>query len=237
MSSCSPLKPTEDMTTASIDLLRSWLKNVLEVGAARWLDDEIDRQHNALDERRLGIALGLVGRKLPRSNLSLSSIDIASAQALRSGWRPDTWRTDEAARVALVLATWRGEKPPFAASVDRLCATGELTEHVACVKGFAIFPSPEGLTSRARKAVRSSIQPLFEAIACQNPYPADYFDEAAYNQMIVKCVFSDIPIETVVGLADRRNKDLVRMLRDLVSERHAAGRTVPEPVLHYIDSI
>jgi hypothetical protein len=55
--------------------------------------------------------------------------------------------------------------------------------------------------------------------------------------MIVKCVFSGIPIEAIVGLVDRRNGDLVRMLRDLTSERHAAGRTVPESVLRYIDSI
>jgi hypothetical protein len=144
------------------------------------------------------------------------------------------WGTDEAARVALLLATWTGDEAAFAARVDRLCATGELTEHVACLKGFAVFPAPARLLARARAAVRSSMQPPFEAIACHNPYPADHFDEAVYNQMVVKCVFSGVPIETVVGLDERRNAELVRMMRDLASERRAAGRLLPDAVHQFI---
>jgi hypothetical protein len=139
-----------------------------------------------------------------------------------------------AARVALLLATCSGDEAAFAARVDRLCATGELTEHVAALKGFAVFPAPASLLSRARAAVRSSMQPPFEAIACHNPYPADHFDEAVYNQMVVKCVFSGVPIETVVGLDERRNAELVRMMRDLVSEWRAAGRLLPDAVHQFI---
>jgi hypothetical protein len=39
----------------------------------------------------------------------------------------------------------------------------------------------------------------------------------------------------MVGLTERRNRELVAMLRDLVSERHAAGRPLPEPVHRYIE--
>lgn len=234
MSSSASLRKINETAAAAIDLLRHWLGRMLQAEAARWLDAEIDRQRNVLDERRLGIALGLAGRRLGRAHLSLSAADVAAAQALRGGWRPDTWGTDEAAQVALMLATWTGEEEAFAGRVDRLCVTGELTEHVACLKGFAVFPAPERLLSRAREAVRSSVQPLFEAIACQNPYPADYFDEAAYNQMVVKCVFSGVEIGTIIGLDERRNDDLVRMMRDLVSERHAAGRVVPKSVHRWI---
>jgi hypothetical protein len=87
---------------------------------------------------------------------------------------------------------------------------------------------------RAREAIRSSVQPVFEAIACDNPYPADYFEDPAYNQMIVKCVFTGVPIEKIVGLDQRRNAALLSMLRDLVSERHAAARAVPVSVLQWI---
>jgi hypothetical protein len=220
---------------AAVEMLRRWLTRTLSAEAAQWLDAEIDHQRGGLDERRLGLALGLAGRRVGRADLSLSAADLASAQALRSRWRPDTWSTDDAARVTLVLVTWTSDEELFAARVERLCATGELTEHAACLKGFAVFPAPNRLLGRAREAVRSSVQPLFEAMACQNPYPADYFDRAAYNQMIVKCVFSGVPIEKVVGLNERRNDDLVRMMRDLVSERHAAERTVADSVHRYID--
>jgi hypothetical protein len=236
MSSATPMPTVDDATAAAIDLLRRWLKRVLQAGAAQWLDAEIDRQREAADERRLGMALGLVGRRIGRIELALSGDDIAAAQALRSRWRPDMWGTDEAARVALLLATWSGDEAAFAARIDRLCATGELTEHVACLKGFAVFPAPASLLSRARAAVRSSMQPPFEAIACHNPYPADHFDDAVYSQMVVKCVFSGVPIETVVGLDERRNAELVRMMRDLVSERRAAGRLLPDAVHRFIEN-
>jgi hypothetical protein len=54
--------------------------------------------------------------------------------------------------------------------------------------------------------------------------------------MVVKCVFSGVPIETVVGLDERRNAELVRMMRDLVSERHAAGRLLPDAVHRFIEN-
>ena len=234
MSPDAPI-PTVDYAAAAVaDLLLRWLKRTLQAGAAQWLDAEIDRQRDAVDERRLGMALGLVGRRIGRAELALSADDVAAAQALHTRWRPDMWGTDEAARVALLLATWTGDDAAFAARVDRLCATGELTEHVAALKGFAVFPAPASLLSRARAAVRSSMQPPFEAIACHNPYPADHFDEAVYNQMVVKCIFSGVPIETVVGLDERRSTELVRMMRDLASERRVAGRLLPDAVHRFI---
>jgi hypothetical protein len=221
---------------AALDLLRRWLTRLIPAEAAHWLDAEIDRQRDGVDERRLGIALGLVGRRIGRADLSLSAADLAAADALRRRWRPDMWGADEAARVALVLSTWRHDAEAFATRIDRMCTTAELTEHIALLKGLAVLPAPDRLVGRARDAARSSIQLLFEAIACHNPYPAEYFDEAAYNHLVVKCVFCEVPIATIVGLDDRRNGDLVQMLRDLVSERHAAGRVLPEAVHRWIAS-
>ena len=160
MSPVAPIKTVDDAAAAVAELLRRWLKRVLQASAAQWLDAEIDRQRDGVDERRLGMALGLVGRRIGRAELALSAADVAAAQALHPRWRPDMWGTDEAARVALVLATWSGDEAAFAARVDRLCATGELTEHVAALKGFAVFPAPASLLSRAARG-----GPLVDAAA------------------------------------------------------------------------
>src|SRR3984957_20740034 len=109
MSSAAPIRTVDDAAAAA-DLLRRWLKRVLQADAAQWLNAEIDRQRSAVDERRLGMALGLVGRRIGRAELALSAADIAAAQALHSRWRPDIWGTDEAARGALLLATWTGDE-------------------------------------------------------------------------------------------------------------------------------
>jgi hypothetical protein len=219
---------------AVIAFLRRLLTRVLAPAAAQWLDTEIERAQAGVDERRLNIALGMVGRKVGRTDLAPSAEDIAAAGRLRARWEPQHWGTDEATRVAILLATHRDDDKAFAARVDRLCATGELTEHVAYLKGFAVFPAAAYLHDRAREAVRSSIAAVFAAIACANPYPHDYFDDDAWNQMVVKCVFSGLPIESILGLRERRNPELIAMLGDLVSERQVAGRAVPDEVLRYI---
>lgn len=233
MSPAAPVEPVD--AAATIDLLRGWLERRLSADALAWLDGEIARQREKFDERRLGVALGLVSRRVGRVDLALGAADVAAAQALHDRWRPDFWATDEAARVALMLATWTRDAAPFTHQIEMLCASGELTEQVACLKGFAVFPVPERLIDRARDAARSSIQPVFEALACWNPYPAKHFEAAAYNQLVVKCVFSGVQIDKIVGLDARRNDDLVRMLRDFASERHVAGRVVPQIVLEWIE--
>jgi hypothetical protein len=215
-------------------LLLDFLAQALSAEAFAWLAQEVERQEASLDERRLGIALGLSGRKLRRTPLALTKENLTTAHALIPGWQPQFWASDEAARVVLLIATHRGDDDAFAARLDRLCVTAEITEHVSYMKGLAIFPAGERLLSRAREGVRSSIAPIFEAIACRNPYPTRHFGTEAWNQMVVKCVFGGTSIDTVVGLHERRNPDLVVMLRDLVAERHAAGRPLPKAVHDFI---
>jgi hypothetical protein len=218
---------------AVLDFLRALLSRHLAPEAKDWLEGEIGRQRGGVDERRLAISLGLVGRKIGRKDLALGGDDVTTAQRLRPRWRPDTWGADEAARVAILLAAYHDDDGAFAARIDRLCTTADVTEHVACLKGFAVFPAARELHDRAREGVRSSTRPIFEAIATNNPYPFEHFDTAAWNQMVVKCVFVECPIETIVGLDERRNPELLQMLRDFISERHAAGRSLPDAVHRY----
>jgi hypothetical protein len=230
-----PDGPAETDASAALLMLRSWLAHRLPAEGLGWLDEELRRQRDTSDERRLLIALGVTGRRVGRAAIALSGAELADAESLRPGWQPGTWRTDEMARVALMLSTWQGDVEAFRRRIAGMCRSGEVSEQIACLKGFAIFPAPARLIACARDAVRSSIQPIFEAMACDNPYPADHFEAAAYNHMVVKCVFSGVPIQKIVGLEERRNDDLLQMLKDLVSERDAAGRTVPVAVRAWIE--
>jgi hypothetical protein len=219
---------------AVMTLLRRWLARPPTAAALTWLDAEIERQQAGVDERKLIIALGMAGRKIGRVDLSLAESDKLDARTLRAGWQPELWGTDEAARAMILLATYTGDDGAFSARVNRLCANAEVTELLAYLKAFAIFPAAKQLHDRAREGVRSAVKPVFEAIACHNPYPFDYFDQAAWNQMVVKAVFVGTSIKDITGITERANPDLRQMLRDLISERQAAGRSVPLDVRDYV---
>jgi hypothetical protein len=219
---------------AVMALLRRWLAAAATQTGLSWLDAEIERQQAGVDERKLIIALGMAGRKIGRIDIPLTEHDRLEARALRTGWQPELWATDEAARAAILLATFTGDDAAFANRVDRLCSNAEVSELVAYLKAFAIFPAAKHLHDRAREGVRSSVKPVFEATACHNPYPFDYFDQTAWNQMVVKAVFVGASIKSIVGITERANPDLRQMLRDLISERDAAGRSVPADVRNYV---
>ena len=233
MTSAEPHPAGNPDPAAVMSLLRGWLARSTPA-ASTWLDAEIQRQQAGVDERKLIIALGMASRKIGRADLSLSGDDRLEAGAVRAGWQPEFWGTDEAARAAILLATFGGDDGAFAARVDRLSANAEVTELLAYLKAFAIFPAAKQLHNRAREGVRSAVKPVFEAIACHNPYPFDYFDQAAWNQMVVKAVFVGSSIKSIAGLTERSNPDLRQMLRDLISEREAAGRSVPAEVSDYV---
>ena len=41
---------------------------------------------------------------------------------------------------------------------------------------------------------------MFEAIACENPYPARYFGDAAFSQLVLKADFMGLDIARIIGV-------------------------------------
>src|SRR5215208_86752 len=113
---------------------------------------------------------------LGRADLVFVDSDIKDADALRSGWDPYGLSVDQAGRIALVLACYRGDDRAFVATVESLCQTAEVNELIAFYRGLAIFPAPLLLRSRAREGIRSAMTPVFEAVAHRNPFPRTMFD-------------------------------------------------------------
>jgi hypothetical protein len=114
-----------------------------------------------------------------------------------------------------------------ARSVARVFDTGDNFERAAVLRSLNLLSGPERLVDVAVNACRTHVQDVFEALACENPYPASFFSESQINQLVLKCFFTDVPLRRVVGLKDRLNSELARMALGYASERTAAGRSVP----------
>jgi hypothetical protein len=135
---------------------------------------------------------------------------------------------DHAWRVALYLnACDRLSAEEQSELTLRLFQTGDSAERCAILRAMASTPDPAAMLGTAIEACRSNVANVFEAIACENAYPAAWFPEPAFNQMVMKAVFSGIALRRVSGLDDRLNPELERMAKDFAAERCAAGRPVP----------
>jgi hypothetical protein len=153
-------------------------------------------------------------------------VELQAAQTLRQGLDPTEWSVDQTARIAFTLAFYQGDEAGFVQQVAMLIDTAEINELLAIFRGFALFPHPEALEPKAREAIRSTMRPVYEALSHRHPYPFEFFDEAAWNQMIVKAFFLDSSIWQIQGVDERYNADLSVILILLVQERWAAGRFI-----------
>ena len=137
---------------------------------------------------------------------------------------------DELGRCALLAAAPEGEQADLVAECFR---HGELREKRAVLRSLALLPRPERFCALAIDACRSHVQPVFEAICCDSRYPAAWFPDLAFRQMVLKALFTGVALDRIHGLDARIDAELVRMTQDYASERRAAGRSVPADIDRY----
>jgi hypothetical protein len=110
--------------------------------------------------------------------------------------------------------------------VDNLFMHGDSREQEALLRALSILPDQGRFLVTAVEACRVNVQTVFEAIACENPYPGCYFPELNFNQMVLKAVFAGVSLQRIVGLSDRITPRLRGMASDHIKDRTATGRPV-----------
>jgi len=227
-------------TPTPADCLRTWLAQRLPAGPSKWLDDQCAKVV-AGNVQTLFLAFGLVPRKTGKADLALTSTELAQAAEARPGWYPRDWSVDQAARTLLLLQLPAPDAAAYVGTLDQMFAAGEVGELVALYQALPLLPHPAAHVWRARECVRTNMKAVFTALAHHNPYPSEQLDEASWNQLILKCLFVGVALDPVVGIDERSNAILTRMLTDYAHERWAAKRMVlPElwrPVGHHADDV
>jgi hypothetical protein len=208
------------------DLLARWVVERVGEEAAAWFRGRLEEVRGAIDEKPLYLALGWVPRRLGKADLRLSAAELAEAGAVRPGFDPVDWSIDQAARIALVLASYDGDDRRFKERLETLFKTADIGETITFYRGLPLYPGQELLVARAREGARSGMRPVFEAVAHRNPYPMERFDENAWNHLVLKALFIGTTLDPIQGLDARANPRLARMLCDYAHERWAAGRPV-----------
>lgn len=210
----------------AVTILSHWLHARLQDDARDWLDDRLARATSDFKPQEFYVSFGLMPRKLGKSQLDLSGAERTQAEQACAGWRPDLWNISDAGRVLLLLSSSTADPRDFTSRFEDLCRNADVGELVALYRGLPLYPQGSALVDQAAEGLRSNIQVAFEAIAHDNPYPRQYFDQAHWNQMVLKTLFIGTTLNRIQGLDECCNPDLAATLRDYVNERLAAGRAV-----------
>ena len=199
--------------------ISGWLEQALTAAAGR-------------DAAPLLAAYAHAPLSVGRSPLALTAEQLQELRAAVPGLGFERWSRDDAVRALLLMAHRRGGSTGQA-FVDAALACfehGDAREQQSWLRALPLWPEAESFLPYAVDACRTNIVPVFEALACENPYPGGHFPDRNFNQMVLKAMFNDIALARIVSLPSRLNADLTRMARDYAAERTAAGRSVPADI-------
>jgi hypothetical protein len=199
----------------SLDLA---LSGRLDDGRRAWFDDAIARVRDT--PGAIATVFPAVGRGVGRGPLDPDA----------SGDPITSWSVDDAARTLLLV-----ELGPHAeAELELLYRHGDARERRGVIRALAFIDVDPALGLRlVDDAMRTNDVSLIAA--AMGPYAAERFDDAAYAQGVLKCVFVGVSLTEVAGTMERTTPALSAMLSRYVHERIAAGRTVPPDVWPLID--
>lgn len=218
--------------TAVTDLLRRWLAQNITTESLTWLEQKQELIASGASARVFFTAFSAVPRYVGKKAIELTSEDLQAASTIRTGWYPAVWSVDQVARTLLglnlssSLTLSQDDAEKYIKTLEQLFTTADVGELVALYQALPLLPYPEKLKARAAEGVRSNMTAVFNAVALRNPYPAEYFDNLAWNQMVLKALFVGSPLHLIQGLDDRANPELAKMAIDYAHERFRAGRSV-----------
>ncbi|MEM8805355.1 MAG: EboA family metabolite traffic protein [Cyanobacteria bacterium P01_G01_bin.38] len=207
-------------------LLHEWLVRQVPMDPLTWLEGKLKQVSENGSDRLLFTTFSAVPRYTGKADLKLTDVDLQAAEAARPGWSPAEWSLDQVGRTLLLLSLPSEAGEHYQAQLEKLFGAADVSEQIALYQSLPLLPHPERFSSRAAEGLRTSIDAVFNAIALRNPFPGDYFETPAWNQMILKAVFVGSPLHLVQQLDQRANPELARMLSDYAHERWAAKRQV-----------
>lgn len=188
-----------------------------------WLQKTGDTQNGAAN---FNTAFILIPRKTGKAVIQFDKEEKERISSIRPGFCLDGWTIDRLSRVWLLLQLDSADKDKYFRTIENLFLAAEMNELVALYSSLPLLAYPEIWVKRCAEGIRSNIAGVLEAIMCNNPYPAENLEQAAWNQLVLKAFFTEKPVQLITGLDARANKELAYTLADYARERWAAGRKV-----------
>jgi len=192
-----------------------------------WLNDKLAA---GIGTSQFNTAFVSIPRKTGKSTIQLTGEQDKAIRIAGAGLTIQSWGVDRLCRVWLLMNADSSDKERYTRSIENLFLAAEMNELVALYSALPVLGYPEHWIKQCAEGIRSNIGDVLEAIMCNNPYPAAYLEEPAWNQLVLKAFFTEKPVEQIIGLDERSNAELAKVLSDYAHERWAAHRGVNQQI-------
>lgn len=194
--------------------------------AGHWLTEKAALISKNESVQNFLVAFAAVTRKTGKQPVVLSETEGADIHHIRAHFSIQDWGIDRLCRVWLLMHLDATDKNKYIRTIENLFPTAEMNEQVALYSALPVLAYPDQWRGRCAEGIRSNIADVLEAIMCNNPYPSENLDEPAWNQLVLKAIFTEKPIHRIINLDERANQNLANTLSDYAHERWAAHRPV-----------
>ena len=212
--------------SAQLEWIERALERRLNEAGRSWYAEAKAEVAAGVSDLRFAALLSVASRSCRAGDLGPSEEDRLAAYRLMKGWDPERWRSLEAARVGLILSRPDLEQEGVVTALETCFQHADEGELCALYRSLAFLPDGDRFAWRAGEGCRTNMLTVFEANACDTPFPALHLDDIAWRQLVIKAIFVGAPLWRVHGLDRRIDAELARMALDLVDERTSAHREV-----------
>lgn len=206
--------------------LATYIRRQLPADAWTWLEERAQLVAKNENTQHFAVGFSAMPRKTGKQVPAIGEEDEITVQSIRPGLTIRHWPIDRLSRVWLMLHLDASDRDRYIRTIEDLFPTAEMAEQVALYSALPVLAYPAAWRARCAEGIRSNIADVLESIMCDNPYPAEHLDEPAWNQLVLKAIFTEKPIHRIIGLDARANQTLANTLSDYAHERWAAHRPV-----------
>ncbi|MFT5285554.1 MAG: hypothetical protein ACI8TQ_001719 [Planctomycetota bacterium] len=227
MATFSKPNDTKDMT---IEARFKWFEDALDARlpdrSRAWFVKARGELGQGVDANRFCALFSMASRYARAIAVDFTAEELNAASRLVGGWCPEGWNLRMLLRGSLVLSLPNLNDDEGAAMIEEAFRYADEGEACALYASLCLLPEPGRFVVRSAEGCRTNMVSVFEANVCGTPFPAAEFDDVAWNQCVIKCIFIGSPLWRVANLDNRLSSEIARIALDLVDERRSAGRAI-----------
>ena len=206
--------------------LSTIIKQHVAIDGYHWLQERVVLISDSNDATQLQICFAAIARKIEKKIVHLDAYQKEQLTNFLPGLFIEGWTLHRLCRLYILLNLKEEDKEKYCVAIESLFVNAEMNERADLHAALPAFAYAKHWVKFCEEGIRSNIGVVLEAIMYNNPYPANYLEEAAWNQLVLKAFFTEKNINLIVGIDEKANAPLAATLIDYAQERWAANRAV-----------